>query len=68
MSNIHPPSFPDGFDIEIFNFRTLKKTYLNAKKKHEQEHVTPYIWDNPRKFKSLVIILILRKIIMINTD
>ena len=32
-SNVHPPTFPDGFDIEIFNFDVLKKSYLNAKKK-----------------------------------
>jgi spore coat polysaccharide biosynthesis protein SpsF len=24
---------------------------LNAKKKYEREHVTPYIWDNPGRFK-----------------
>ena len=31
LSNINPPSFPDGLDIEIFNFETLKKlsNYLN---------------------------------------
>ena len=50
-SNIHPPSFPDGFDIEIFNFKTLKKTFLKAKKRHEREHVTPYMWDKPGSFK-----------------
>lgn len=51
LSNVHPPTFPDGFDIEIFNFDILKKTYLNAKKEYEKEHVTPYIWDNPKLFK-----------------
>lgn len=51
MSNVHPPSYPDGFDIEIFNFKTLKKTFFNAKKNYEREHVTPYMWDNPGKFK-----------------
>ena len=49
-SNMHPPTFPDGFDIEIFKFDVLKKTYLNARKKYEKEHVTPYIWDNPEIF------------------
>tara|TARA_B100000214_G_C23946086_1_gene618070 strand:- start:67 stop:876 length:810 start_codon:yes stop_codon:yes gene_type:complete len=51
LSNVHPPSFPDGFDIEIFNFKVLKNSFNNAKKKYEKEHVTPYIWDNPKKFK-----------------
>ena len=51
LSNIHPPSYPDGFDIEIFTFKALYKAYRNAKKKYEREHVTPYIWDNFEKFK-----------------
>lgn len=51
LSNLHPPTFPDGFDIEIFNYSSLKKTFLNSKKNYEREHVTPYIWDNPNKFK-----------------
>ena len=25
LSNIHPPSYPDGFDVEIFTFNALKK-------------------------------------------
>ncbi len=50
-SNIHPPSFPDGFDIEIFNFKTLKETFHRAKKNFEREHVTPYMWDKPGRFK-----------------
>lgn len=50
-SNIHPPSYPDGMDIEIFSFETLENAWQNAKKKSEREHVTPYIWENPKLFK-----------------
>ena len=50
-SNLHPPSFPDGFDVEVFSFKILKHAFLKAKKKFQKEHVTPYIWDNPTKFK-----------------
>ena len=32
LSNIHPPSYPDGFDVEIFTFNALKKAYKSAKK------------------------------------
>ena len=46
ISNINPPTFPDGLDYEIFNFKTLKKTYLNAKSKDDKEHVTKYIIKN----------------------
>ena len=51
MSNIHPPSYPDGFDVEIFSFKALRKAHVTAKNNFEREHVTPYIWDNLDKFK-----------------
>ena len=50
LSNIHPPSLPDGFDIEIFTFKSLETSYKNAKESFQKEHVTPYIWDQPNKF------------------
>ena len=31
LSNINPPSFPDGLDIEIFSFETLEKVFLMLK-------------------------------------
>jgi glutamate-1-semialdehyde aminotransferase/spore coat polysaccharide biosynthesis protein SpsF (cytidylyltransferase family) len=49
-SNINPPTFPDGLDVEIFKFSVLKKAYLNAKKKIDKEHVTPFIINN-KQFK-----------------
>lgn len=51
LSNILEPSFPSGQHIEIFNFKTLKKAYKNAKQKLEREHVTPYIYKNKKIFK-----------------
>ena len=50
LSNVHPATFPDGYDVEIFTFKSLKKAFINAKQNYEKEHVTPYIWDNPKKF------------------
>jgi len=42
-SNISPATFPDGLDIEIFNFRTLEYAHENADSQYDKEHVTPYI-------------------------
>ena len=53
LSNIHPPSLPDGFDVEIFTFQSLKRAYEGANKSFQTEHVTPYMWDQPNKFKIL---------------
>lgn len=50
VSNVHPPTFPNGFDIEIFSFKTLETSWKNAKLKSEREHVTPYVYNNPEKF------------------
>ena len=50
VSNLHPPSYPDGNDVEIMSFKTLENTWINAKKDFEREHTTPFIWDNPDKF------------------
>jgi glutamate-1-semialdehyde 2,1-aminomutase len=49
-SNVNPPTFPDGLDVEVFKFKVLKKAYMNAKKSAEREHVTPFIINN-KKFR-----------------
>jgi spore coat polysaccharide biosynthesis protein SpsF (cytidylyltransferase family) len=36
-------SFPDGLDVEVFDYQTLKRIWIEAKKKDEKEHVTLYI-------------------------
>ena len=51
VSNTIIPTYPDGLDIEIFSFKSLRKTFNEAKLKSEKEHVTPYIWKNPGIFQ-----------------
>ena len=43
VSNICPATFPDGLDIEMFNFKSLKKTYQLSTLKIDKEHVTQYM-------------------------
>ena len=52
VANTYPPpsTYPDGSDIEIFDFKTLKETYLSAKLPSEKEHVTFYMWKR-KNFK-----------------
>ncbi len=42
-SNIAPRSFPDGFDIEIFNFKLLKIARSKSRSNFDLEHVTPFM-------------------------
>jgi len=51
LSNVHPATYPDGYDVEIFSFKTLENAWKDAKKTSEREHVTPYIWNHPELFK-----------------
>lgn len=51
LSNTIKPTYPEGLDIEIFSFGALERAWQEAKKPSEREHVTPYIWKNPKKFR-----------------
>lgn len=46
LANCVEPIYPDGLDVEVFNFKSLKLAYNNASLKSELEHVTPYIRNN----------------------
>jgi len=51
VSNVHPPSEPDGFNVEVFSFEALRKSHYYSKTNYAREHVTPYMWNNPKIFK-----------------
>lgn len=51
VSNLHPQSYPDGNDVEVFSFNALFKAHNEACKNYEREHTTPYIWNHTKKFR-----------------
>lgn len=51
VSNLHPATYPDGNDVEIMSFNALEKAWNNAEREFEREHTTPFIWENPDKFR-----------------
>jgi len=55
VSNIDPPTYPDGLDVEVFSKGALEVAFSSATLPSEREHVTPYIRNNPRfkKFNHL---------------
>ena len=51
-SNIDPPTFPDGLDIEVIDFFTLEKSGLETEDTFDREHVTPYLRKSAQITKS----------------
>jgi len=43
VSNVLPPTYPDGLDTEVFTFESLDEAYQNVTSTIDIEHVTPYI-------------------------
>ena len=53
VSNTMPPTYPDGLDVEVFNFKSLEQAWkISRKIKRFREHVTTYIREN-KKLKKI---------------
>jgi spore coat polysaccharide biosynthesis protein SpsF (cytidylyltransferase family) len=50
VSNINPPTYPDGLDCEVFSFAALERAWKEARLRSEREHVTLYIRNHPELF------------------
>lgn len=51
VTNLHPPSWPDGNDVEVMSMRALELAAAEARKPFEREHTTPFIWERPERFR-----------------
>lgn len=51
VSNLHPATYPDGNDVEIVPMPILELAHAEATRPHEREHTTPFIWDQPERFR-----------------
>lgn len=49
-SNTLIESYPDGQDVEVFTFKSLKKTWEESILKSDREHVTPFMKNNKIQF------------------
>lgn len=45
-------TYPEGYGAEVFTFAALTTAWREARMPSEREHVTPYIWKQPDRFKS----------------
>ena len=45
------PTYAEGLGTEVFPLSSLETAWREAKMKSEREHVTPYLWKHPERFK-----------------
>lgn len=53
-NRLPPPltrTYPIGLDVEVCTFQALAHAWREAKEKHEREHVMPYLYEVPGRFK-----------------
>jgi spore coat polysaccharide biosynthesis protein SpsF len=53
-NRLPPPftrTYPIGLDVEACTFTALEIAWRNATEKHEREHVLPYLYEVPGRFK-----------------
>lgn len=46
FSNIAPPTYPDGLDIEVVTLAALERAAKESGKPYDHEHVTPYVRES----------------------
>jgi len=51
VSNNLVRTYPRGMDTEIFPFRILREAFVEAIDQPEREHVTPFIYLQPRRYR-----------------
>lgn len=50
-ANVVKLTYPDGLDIEVFNFAALETAYERAREVADREHVTSWLRHHPELFK-----------------
>lgn len=52
-SNVFPRTYPRGLDVEVFSSDALGRAWQEARSLHEREHVTPYLYEHPARFRQV---------------
>jgi spore coat polysaccharide biosynthesis protein SpsF len=52
-SNCVVRTYPRGLDTEVISFQALRSAWRDARQGYQRTHVTPYIYENPGRFRTL---------------
>lgn len=52
-SNSLVRTYPRGLDTEVMTFSALEAAWREARQPYQRTHVTPYIYENPERFRIL---------------
>jgi spore coat polysaccharide biosynthesis protein SpsF len=50
-SNSIERSYPRGLDAEVFTVAALQQNWQEAREPHQREHVTPFFYEHPERFR-----------------
>lgn len=48
-------TYPIGMDVEVFSREALERAGKEAHQPHQREHVTPYLYEQPGRFRTVTI-------------
>ena len=51
VSNALHRTYPRGMDVEVFSMKTLREAYAEGRMETDREHVTPFIYRHPERYK-----------------
>ena len=51
VSNMLPPTWPYGMAVEVFSAAALAQAHAEASQSAEREHVTPFIYWHPERYR-----------------
>lgn len=57
-NRLPPPykrTYPIGLDVEVVTMQALAEAWQHAEKQHEREHVMPYLYSGPVKYKIQIV-------------
>jgi spore coat polysaccharide biosynthesis protein SpsF len=54
-SNALIRSYPRGLDTEVFSSQALERAWSESSAPYQRAHVTPYLYQNPERFKLLAV-------------